>query len=381
MLHIFYLNLIIIISSTFADELHLQLHSSYKGTNLDQLIMHRIDAILQPTNLIDCTFIRITAGEMRQEILTKFEYFKGIELLDLNPKIIIHFNNNSLNNMNSFSNITNLPYLKSQYASSCSFVSYFLDKATDWFQINVNFVNSIPGGIFGSYHLIFTEIGPEKYFQSNVPVIVSQMHNLILINKYRKGFEIFTPNVWYNGSHSLASYRDGWYEEDIEIYRSKWQNYGNGPLIVATTPDITPADLDEYFHSRVITKYIIVSAVEFTRYLNTTPRILSVQPAIYGKKDKNGKWFGVIAEVWKGNAHFSSPVAISWERTEIISYTQVHAFDHVVFITGLPKKSNLSGSLSFLIYPFTFHVWMGTILSLCLIFMTLILNKRLEIGK
>jgi hypothetical protein len=215
------------------------------------------------------------------------------------------------------------------------------------------------------------------------------MHHLLVIRSQSQeecvsvqdSFEIFTSNVWYNGSLTMGRFENDSNKaepENRDQFHSKWLNYGTGPLTVATTPDVSPNDLDDFFQTGIQKKFIIGSAIEFTRYLNSTPRILSVKPGVYGRKLPNGDWLGVIAEVWKGNAHFSSPIAISLERTEIISYTKLYAFDHVIFLTGLPKAANLSGSLSFLLYPFSAYVWGGTILSFFLIYLTLLVKNQLE---
>jgi hypothetical protein len=87
----------------------------------------------------------------------------------------------------------------------------------------------------------------------------------------------------------------------------------------------------------------------------------------------------MVGEVVAGRAHFSSLVGLDTERSEVVRYSKTVGFDRVVFVSGFPKERQLAGSVAFLTYPFTTFVWVATLTSLALLWLTLVIDYYVKV--
>jgi hypothetical protein len=131
-----------------------------------------------------------------------------------------------------------------------------------------------------------------------------QMHHFLILepqleanqsNNDAQIMDLHTYNVWFNESIHLRC--------GSTLFPDKWHNFNGGYVVVASTPDSNQANLDEYIKTKQIKNggYSAGGAVEILQYFNTTPRFNTNTP-IFGYKNAQGKWIGMIGEVLDNNA-------------------------------------------------------------------------------
>lgn len=105
-------------------------------------------------------------------------------------------------------------------------------------------------------------------------------------------------------------------------------------------------------------------------------------PANYsmGEPLPNGSWSGLIGMVQNGECDIAvDNIAVTEERSEVISYTYPYHIGSISFLTNKPEPSPKSLAL---IYPFTVEVWVAFLMSFfCMVLLFyLMFHKNLSFG-